>query len=78
MRSNAKLTLTARGKPLTLYFSSISVSLLPNIPPIFSFEFGTMTQGGPDVCRLFTVAAASVPAPGSGQNFAVYDIGCSV
>jgi len=43
-----------------------------------SFEFGTITSGGTPVCRLFSVAAASVPAPTSGQSLVVYDVGCSV
>jgi hypothetical protein len=44
----------------------------------YSFEFGTLTSGGNPACRLFSVAAASVPAPTSGQSFVVYDVGCSV
>ncbi|OCL11099.1 hypothetical protein AOQ84DRAFT_201111 [Glonium stellatum] len=43
-----------------------------------SFSFGTLTSGGGDVCRLYAVPAASVPAPASGQSLAVYDVGCSV
>jgi hypothetical protein len=37
-----------------------------------------MTPGGAQVCKLFPVAAASVPAPTSGQIIVVYDVGCSV
>lgn len=43
-----------------------------------SFEFGTMASGGAQACRLFSVAASSVPAPTSGQTFVVYDVACSV
>ncbi|KAH9212411.1 hypothetical protein DL95DRAFT_391565 [Leptodontidium sp. 2 PMI_412] len=43
-----------------------------------SFEFGTMTSNGAQQCRLFSVAATSVPAPTNGQSLVVYDVGCSV
>ncbi|KAF4635522.1 hypothetical protein G7Y89_g2578 [Cudoniella acicularis] len=43
-----------------------------------SFEYGTLSQGASPTCRLFSVAAASVPAPTSGQSLVVYDVGCSV
>ncbi|KAE9373321.1 hypothetical protein N431DRAFT_338174 [Stipitochalara longipes BDJ] len=43
-----------------------------------SFEFGTITSGGSPVCKLFSVAAASVPAPANGQSLVVYDVGCSI
>ncbi|KAH7410907.1 hypothetical protein BKA64DRAFT_741542 [Cadophora sp. MPI-SDFR-AT-0126] len=43
-----------------------------------SFEFGTMTSGGAQTCRLFSVAASSVPAPAKGQTFVVYDSACSI
>lgn len=41
-----------------------------------SFEFGT--ENGKTVCKLFSVAAAEVPAPQNGQSFKVFDAGCSV
>ena len=43
-----------------------------------SYCFGTLTPGGADVCQLYAVPAASVPAPASGQSLQVYDVGCSV
>ncbi|XTI96033.1 hypothetical protein V2W45_1450985 [Cenococcum geophilum] len=47
-------------------------------PSCESFCFGTLTPGGADICRLYAVPAASVPAPASGQSLQVYDVGCSV
>ncbi|KAI0167860.1 hypothetical protein BJ166DRAFT_577425 [Pestalotiopsis sp. NC0098] len=41
-----------------------------------SVEFGKATTNGDNECRLFSVAASSIPAPTSGQSFVVYDIGC--
>lgn len=45
-------------------------------PSCKSFEFGTVN--GAKTCRLFAVAAASVPPPTSGQSFQVYDAACSI
>ncbi|OBU00672.1 hypothetical protein VE01_01207 [Pseudogymnoascus verrucosus] len=42
------------------------------------FEFGTPSPNGSPTCRLFSVAAASVPTSTSGQSFVVYDVGCSI
>jgi hypothetical protein len=42
-----------------------------------SCEFGTAAANGPKLCHLFSVPAAQLPAPGNGQSFVVYDVGCS-
>ncbi|KAF2180131.1 hypothetical protein K469DRAFT_593440 [Zopfia rhizophila CBS 207.26] len=45
-------------------------------PACKSFEFGSSNGG--NVCRLFSVPAASAPSPGAGESFQAFDVGCSI
>lgn len=66
------------ARPMLLANRRCSYYLIFIFSDVDSFEFGKETSQGANICKLFSVAAASVPAPQSGQTFAVYDVECSI